>query len=448
MNRGDLLLPTICLGLFSTSCASQGNDNTLKNSRPNIIFIYADDWGYGDLSAHGHTGLRTPNLDQMIAEGTEFNQFNVCSPVSSSSRTAILTGHFPSRHNVHEHFASATMNANRGMPNYLDPSVTLLPRLLKEAGYKTAHYGKWHLTSAQTPNSPEPILYGYDDTKVFNGGGPQVEEGPQGYATALRTENCVNYTIDFIEQNKKGPFYVNLWLHESHQPIEPSPEMLAEYPDVAEPQRSYYSVITSADKQVGRLFDYLKSAGLEENTLVIFSSDNGPETPGLRSKNSVGVTGGQKGRKRSLFEGGVRVPFIVRMPGTVAAGEVDNTTMFAAVDMLPTLCSIAGVELPDGYMGDGEDVSDLFVGKEFAKTKPVLQYWQGNEAGDNWPRLGAKDNQWKLVSNFDGSRIELYDYLNDWSESNNVAAEHPEVVKQLLDEVMVYYNSLDLPHKR
>lgn len=444
------LLTILAVGLSVFSLSAQAAKlKELSNSKLNIIFIFADDWGYGDLSAHGHQGLKTPNLDKMIAEGTEFQQFNVCSPVCSSSRTAVMTGNFPSRHGMHEHIAGHELNAARGMPDYLDPSVVMLPRLLQQAGYKTAHYGKWHLSNTMTADvAPVPMDYGYDDTRVFNGSGPAVAGGPKDYHSSALTTNCVKYTIDFIKKHKDtSPFFVNLWIHESHQAIEPTPEQREPYKDVAEPQQSYYSVITSADAQLGKLFAYLKESGLDKNTLVLFSSDNGPESnANEKTWQSVGVTAGLRGQKRSLFEGGVKVPFIVRLPDYIPAGQLNKDSVIAAVDLLPTFCDIAGVKLPEGYKPDGEVVTKALQGSKYDRSKTILQYWQGNSSGNNWPRLSAKNTKWKLYTNFDKSKIELYDYKHDWAEENNLASQHPEIVEKLLAEAFEYYKSLNITH--
>ncbi|MDX9747543.1 MAG: sulfatase-like hydrolase/transferase [Paludibacter sp.] len=419
--------------------------NNLSNSRPNIIFIFADDWGFGDLGVHGHKGLKTPHLDKMASEGIDFHQFYVCSPVSSSSRTALITGQFPSRHLVHEHFAAPELNESRGMPNWLNPAVVTLPKLLKQSGYKTAHFGKWHLSSDGKAGTPLPVEYGYHESRVYNGAGPQVERGPAEYPTAIFTENSVNYTQDFIRANKNSPFFVNLWIHETHQPIEPSPEMRIPYKDVPEPQQSYYSVVSSADKHLGRLFQFLKDEGLDDNTLVVFSSDNGPEHNNAPTTwNSVGETAGLKARKRSLYNGGVKVPFIVRFPGVVPAGKVDSTTVLAAVDILPTLCDVAGVNLPEGYVSDGEKITDALIGKTFKRNKPIFQYWQGSAAGLNWPRLSVIDGKYKLLMTYDKSRIELYDHLNDWGEMVNLAEKEPSEVARLSEMCYSYYHSLPL----
>ncbi|MFI3331766.1 MAG: sulfatase-like hydrolase/transferase [Rikenellaceae bacterium] len=425
----------------------------LANSRYNIIFIFADDWGWGDLACHGHDVILTPNIDKLASEGIDFKAFNVGSPVSSASRTAVMTGNFPSRHGMHQHLAGANKNAAKQMPNYLDNTVTLLPKLLQSAGYKTAHYGKWHLGNISS--APEPMTYGYDDTRVYNGNGPNLDTGPTGYVTSEYTAQSVDATIAFITEHKYEPFFVNLWIHETHQDIEPLDEEREVYADIADPEQSYYSVVTAADKHIGRLMQALKDEGLDDNTLVIFSSDNGPETATSNSlKLSVGDTGGLKGRKRSLFEGGVKVPFIVRLPGVVPAGVVDDSTLLATVDLLPTFCSIAGVSLPEDYLPDGENISLALLGEDFTREKAMLHFWPGDddESLNLWPRLGAKDNKYKVLINYDMSRVELYDYKNDWGEENNLAegfvdslSEHKYTSKimELTDLAYEYFYSLD-----
>ena len=334
--------------------------------KPNIIFIYADDWGYGDLSLHGHPVITTPNLDRLASEGMNFKQFNVLNPVCSPSRVAVMTGHYPSRYSIHQHFADPELNRSRDMPDWLDPQAPMLPRLLKEAGYKTAHYGKWHLTNTGVYNPPLPVEYGYDESRVFNGPGPNV-----GVPTGISTGATVDFTMDFIQRAGNEPFFVNLWIHESHTVIDPPQDAKDAYAHVEEPYRSYYACISYADRELGRLFQFLKENNLEENTLVIFSSDNGPEVPNEDPTRityySRGSTAGLRGQKRSLHEGGVGVPFIVHWPGRVPAGQVDHVTNISAVDILPTFLSIAGIDLPDNYKPDGEDLSASFFGE------PVIQ---------------------------------------------------------------------------
>lgn len=204
------VLCLISVTVFCFSCQSnpkKTESSSPGNEKPNIIFIYADDWGYEDLSSHGSTFCRTPNIDKMAEEGMDFQNFSVCNPVCSPSRTAIITGHFPARHSVHGHFATVKSQIARGMPDWLDPNVVMLPRLLKEAGYTTAHYGKWHLSNTHVSDSPSPLEYGYDDYDAFN----VSSRFPQ-----MSADSTMTRTLSFIEKNKENPFYVNVWIHATH----------------------------------------------------------------------------------------------------------------------------------------------------------------------------------------------------------------------------------------
>lgn len=407
-------------------------------ARPNVLFVYADDWGWGDLACHGHPDLKTPNLDRLAREGTDFHQFTVCNPVCSPSRTAIVTGHFPARHGVHEHFASHQQNVARGMPDWLDPEVTLLPRLFKEAGYRTGHFGKWHLSGGGIEDAPLPAAYGYDDAAVWTGPGKDVFEGTtvadkvgtahDKVAASFLSAAAVEHAIRFIHSSKGCPFYINLWLHETHHLVAATEEDKEAYPNTAEPQRTYYSAVTRADRLVGTVLDTLEELGLTENTIVVFSSDNGPEdshpNPGDKFYYSVGDTGGLRGRKRSLYLGGVNTPFIVRWPGHVPAGRVDTTSVLSGVDVLPTLLAATGIPMPEGYEPDGVNALPAWCGKPFERTKPLFWQWRGTHAKEaNWPELGMRDGDWGLLMTEDGERVELYDLVKDRVQDKNVAAE-------------------------
>lgn len=418
--------------------------------QPNIVFIFADDWGWGDLSCHGNTWLSTPHLDRLAAEGIDFRQFNVLNPVCSPSRVAVMTEHSPARYCIHEHFARPEQNRNRGMPDWLDARAPTLPRLLKEAGYRTAHFGKWHLTNRETHGAPPPEAYGYDEARVFNGGA----EWP-----AAAVQATADDTVAFIEAHAGRPFFANVWLHEPHTPHVPTPESLARWQHLAERQRVYAAVITDGDDAVGKILTALRAAGVEKNTLVIFSSDNGPESPsprepatmrddhaavaGYDTSCSVGETGGLRGRKRSLFEGGVRVPFLIRWPGHAPAGLKNDTTVFTAVDLLPTLCAAAGVDLPAGYRGDGENLLAALDGKPVKRTRPILWQWRGKADGaDLWPRVAVRDGDWKLLLDPEADRAELYDLGDDRGEARNVASAHPAVVARLSALALEWRESL------
>ena len=448
MNSKYIGTTALCLGALVSACSSTNQEKKIAvNEKPNIIFIYSDDWGYEDLSSHGSTFCKTPNLDKMINEGIDFQNFSVCNPVCSPSRTAIMTGHFPARHSVHGHFATVKSHIQRGMPDWLDPKEVMLPRLLKEAGYTTAHYGKWHLTNTDVSDAPSPLEYGYDDFDSFN----VSNRFPQ-----MSADSTMTRTINFIEKNKEKPFFVNVWVHAVHTPHYPKANFLAQFPDLNEQQKVYAAVIAEADYEIGLLFAKLKELGLDEKTLVIFSSDNGPEItgsekskhsednstgPGYGTYYSVGETNGLKGRKRSLYAGGVRVPFIVRWPGVVPAGKINKTTPIAGVDMLPTFIELAGGTLPQEYKPDGESIVSLFKGEPY--TRKSIIYWQwlfANKNSDFWASLGIQDGEWKLLENKEFGRIELYNINTDWAEQENVAEQNPDKVKELqakLDEWVI-----------
>ncbi|MBT3194099.1 MAG: sulfatase-like hydrolase/transferase [Verrucomicrobia bacterium] len=440
---------TTCLAALLCAAALHASaERPNPPRRVNVIFLFADDWGWGDLSCHGHEHYKTPNLDKLASQGTEFTQFTVASGVCSPSRTAVMTGHYPARHSIHQHFAHPAHNRKCGMPDWLDPAAVMLPRLFQEAGYKTAHYGKWHLTNSGCDDAPWPKEYGYDDSGVFNGYGPGI---PASDATTY------DKTIEFMTKHKDEPFFINVWMHETHTPHFPKKEFLKDYEDLDEQHKVYAAIVAEADHGVGRILQALDELGLADNTLVVFSSDNGPERTGKRSPRdrlsddgdsilftyySVGSSGGLKGGKRSLYEGGIRVPFFVRWPGKVPAGKKNDTTVITAADLLPTFCKAADIELPRGYQPDGEDMLGAFLGKDVSRTKPIFWEWQGARAGNNWPRLAIRDGDWKLVMNHDGSRSELYNIPQDRAEQSNVAQAHPEIVQRLSKKVLAWKQTL------
>ena len=391
------------------------------------------------MSCHGHPWLKTPNLDRLAREGTDFQQFNVLNPVCSPSRSAVMTGHYPARYSVHQHFAAPAQNHERGMPDWLDPKAPTLPRFLNQAGYRTAHFGKWHLTNAQTEGAPKPEAYGYDESAVFNGGAGWPSAG---------LHDAAKDTARFIKVNRDKPFFINVWLHESHTPHVPTQESMEKWKHLDEQKQVYSAVITDGDNAVGTILDALKTEGLADNTLVMFSSDNGPEwtapkpgpkkfdpdaqVTGYDTYYSIGQTGGMRGRKRSLFEGGVRVPFIVRWPGHTPAGAKNDTTAFTAVDLLPTLCAAAGVTLPADYQGDGENLLATLEGNATKRNRPIFWEWLGNKTEpDWWPRLAVRDGDWKLVMTDDAKRVELHRLTDDRAEAADMAKDHPEVVARL-----------------
>ncbi len=430
MNRLNIvrLIATLLLSVV-TLCAATAN----ASERPNILFIFADDWGWGDLGCHGHPYVKTPNIDRLAKEGTDFHRFTVASGVCSPSRTAVMTGHFPARYNIDGHFAWVPSNAKRNMPDWLSPEAPLLTRFLQQTGYRTAHYGKWHLANDMIPDSPTPAAYGYDDYGAFNCSGEQMpwhEDADRASA--------------FIEKSvaEKKPFFINVWMHEPHTPFHTVPKYEWRFRDLDRADQIYASVLSHADDRVGRLLSTLDRLGIVDNTLVIFSSDNGPARAARPTEltlqydtatgagwgigASKGITGGRRGYKSSLFEGGIGVPFIARWPGKIAAGKVDEASLISAVDLLPTFCELAGVKLPADYDADGVSVVDVLKGEPMKKRQKPL-FWK---FGSRWPAQASKPNhwvswavvhgQWKLVANRDLSHVELFDITHDVTESNDL----------------------------
>ncbi|MFC1541201.1 sulfatase [Candidatus Latescibacterota bacterium] len=449
---GSFLMP----GLNHTAAAES------EPKKPNVIFIFCDDMGWGDLPCYGHKSvlahggwivrgeLKMPNLDRMAAEGTLFTRFYVNSGVCSPSRTGLMTGQFPGRLGIHDYLANSALNKERGMPDYVETSVPNVVKMLKNAGYRTGHFGKWHLGNGDY--YPNPEEYGIDVYK-------SCLDGPQKRVGS--TEMIADETIKFIESGGdvedvgKKPFFINAWLYDPHSPLRPTEEMMKVYDDLS-PRwgenkgalQVWYSVLTNIDVHVGRILDKLDSAGLSENTIVIFSSDNGPAealSPGTSHHAGAASTGPFRGHKRSLYEGGVREPFIVRWPGTTPAGKVDNTTVISAVDFLPSICALAGVVPLNEQALDGKNMSVALKGNSMVRSKPLM--WENRfpvngHISAKSPILAIMDGNWKLLMNPDRSRVELYDIPNDPSELNNCVNKYPDVVKRLSEQVLKWQTTL------
>ncbi len=433
----------LCLLLITTAKVSA------QNEQPNIIFIFGDDWGYGDLGCYGATEVATPNLDKLAAKGTKYTQFHTTSGVCSPSRASVITGKFPAENRVHGHFATEEKNIKRGMPNWLDETLPVyLPKMLQKAGYTTAHFGKWHLGGGGFPNgdtlAPQPKQYGYDETRVWNGNGP-TWKGDKHFPTTRYMDSdsvwvhsssrlAVDETIDFWKRNqeKDKPLFVNLWLKDPHTPLWPTDEQRAPYKDFSEDKETYYAVLTDADYHIGRLLDYLEKINAEENTLILFSSDNGPAAYG--PSKAAGSTAGLRGRKVDIFQGGVNVPFIAYQKGKTAVGKTDSTSVLSAVDLLPTFCELANIDLPKDYQPDGESFANIFNGETFQRTKPLFWDWRFSRPNskNQWAAGAVRFGDWKLLTNKDRTRTELYNIVHDPFEENNVAEEGIEKVKELL----------------
>lgn len=455
-------------GLFTPLAAAE---------RPNIIFILADDQGWGDVGYNGHPYARTPHIDRLAAEGTVVSQFYVNSPVCSPSRAAFMTGRYPAREGFHTITSAVDENRRRHIPDWLNPDVSTIADAFKAAGYVTAHFGKWHL--GRFNGAPEPAEYGFEVAAVVTGAGRMLEDYHKGDAAALArapkdsqgrlTQFTFDAGIDFVRAHRDRPFYLNVWAPLPHTPLRFSGDQLEVFanlpPDpghrafgpwmgkylgsALQPRvqmQTYLAALACLDENIGRLLAVLKELGLEENTIVVFSSDNGPEDQVWFNAGNAGMgsPGPFRGRKRSLYEGGVRVPFVARWPGHIPAGHVDRTSIMSGVDLLPTLASLAGVR-PAGTDIDGENLSSVLLGRPAPRQRPLFWEWLFDVAGDDKylpPPLAVRDGPWKLYVDYAGATVELYDVTRDPSELVNLAGRHPDVAGRLTAEVKGWAKSL------
>lgn len=422
-------------------------------TKPNIIFILADDMGWGDLNCYGNTRIHTPNLDRLAMTGTLFEQFYVCGSVCSPSRAAFMTGRFPAEVAVHGAVGSPDANKAKGITDWLDPELPNVPSSLKQAGYATAHFGKWHLGVGA--KAPKPDAYGIDDHRTWHGvtGTPNWEMDPAEF-WPKSNELLADETIRFMRANKDKPFFVNVWSLIPHAPLNPSEVQMKAYEHLdwgrgiphRNAQTIYFASITDLDTQVGRIMREVDKLGIRDKTMIIFSSDNGPEVISSTAAGhaAAGSAGPFRGRKRSLYEGGVREPFIACWPGHIPAGRIDKTSVLCGGDLLPTACKLAGIPSPANT--NGEDVSDILLGASRARTKPVMWEWRfsigGAEPFHQSPTLAIRDGDWKLLINHDKTRAELFNVPADPRELKDEATSHPEIVERMSAQVLAWKKTL------
>ncbi|MEM8913896.1 MAG: sulfatase-like hydrolase/transferase [Planctomycetota bacterium] len=416
---------------------------------PNIVFMFADDLGYADLACYGHPYARTPALDQLANDGTRFTRFYVSGVTCCPSRTGFMTG----------------LHAAR-FPKYpagygFSGQVTVT-ELLKTKGYRIGHFGKWHIG----PDVGQD--YGVDDY------GPEDHSkgDPRG-----RDASIFDAAVDFIRTNADRPFYMNVWGHITHYAVNAPDDQVADFGDVKVDRtdfsktmqhkfdeceqiggsidagmREYLAEVHALDSHVQRVLQTIDEMGLRDNTIVVFSSDHGPAPVLLvggkkgakeYSANMLGYAGVLRGGKHTQYEGGVRVPFIVRWPGHVKAGRVDRKSVLSGLDWLPTLCAIARVDrLPEQL--DGEDVSAAWFGEDRVRESPL--FWRTSSAGAGPSML---DGHWKFhLGATRRPKVELYDLSTDPSESQNVADQHADVVSQLLTKTETWVSGLPKEYQK
>lgn len=426
--------------------------------RPNIILLMADDLGWGDPGFNGGAIIQTPQLDVMASASLKFNRFYSAAPVCSPTRGSCLTGRHPFRYGVRF--------ANGG---HMLPEEITLPEILRDAGYATGHFGKWHLGtltpeySGQKDREPEknyatpgmngfdewfstefavgtwdpyeisslhPALKGVVDTRaLYWHNGVNLKQPLQGDDSRIIMDEAIPFMERAVAAAK--PFFTVIWFHAPHAPVVGGPDYRARYASYDAEAQHYYAAVTALDEQVGRLRSTLRTLNVAQNTMVFFCSDNGPEGD-VPEQRSVGLAGPFRGRKRSLFEGGVRVPGLLEWPGHVTAGASTNYPAVTS-DYLPTILEVLGLKLPDDRPLDGLSLMPVLRDGREERSTPIAFETLG-KAGSietrNSPATALTDNRYKLLTDFSDSGEEdmLFDLLADPGETENLASTMPDQV--------------------
>ena len=451
------LLTTLLLGVLCSASRAE-------IARPNIVLIMIDDLGWTDLHCQGNKRLDTPHIDRLAKQGMRFTDAYAAAPVCSPTRAAIMTGRSPARLQLTNHITTREFTpknakvADAKTRMHLPLEYDTLPERLKRAGYTTGFFGKWHLAGVPRRHGRGLVKYypehqGYD----VNIGGC-AHGGPPSFFDPYRIHNLkdrkkgeylpdrlADEVIGFIQKNKAKPFFVTLWNYTVHWPMQAPNALVEKYkkrkgPGIKDPR---YAAMTEAmDASVGRILKTLSNEGLDKNTLVVFTSDNGA---------FLGVADLRPLRlgKGYLYEGGIRVPFIVRWPGVVKPGTI-NRTPIISTDLFPTLLAAAGVK-PKRETLDGENLLPVWNGTGKLKRK-AIHFHYPNYAWHADNRLGAaiRSGNHKLILRFEDSSIELYDLSQDLSERHNLAAKQPKLAARLRKELEAWLKETkaEMPKRR
>jgi len=408
--------------LAMPGCALAGEKRPAR--RTNIVLILVDDLGYGDLSSYGAKDMKTPNLDRLIAGGMRFDNFYANCPVCSPTRASLLTGRYPDMVGVPGVIRTHQKN-NWG---YLSPKVALLPKLLKRAGYHTAIVGKWHL-GLESPNTPNER--GFDHFHGFLGDMMDdyynhcrhginymrvndKEIDPKGHATELFSQ----WAIDYIKERAKSkpPFFLYLAYNAPHTPIQPPKDWLKREKGISEKRARLVALIEHLDDGIGKVLAALKEFGESDNTLVIFTSDNGGQL-------SVGANNGPlNGGKGGMYEGGIRVPMCAVWPGKIKPGSRSNRVALT-MDLFPTICEAGGVDID--YEIDGRSILPALLGKG-QPTEERFLFWVRREGGGYGGRAyyAVRYGDWKLLRNSPFEPLQLYTLKDDPQEKQPSGKKH------------------------
>ncbi len=429
-----LLLPLLVLTLASKAA-----------DRPNLVVIMADDLGWRDLHGYGNSRVDTPALDQLAAEGMRFTQGYAASPVCTPTRAAMMTGQAPARLRITNHapghpdgftIKGSTLQEAENLRHLPLAAVTVAERL-SAAGYATAHVGKWHLSyvrRGETGLAEKDLRPEHQGFDVNVGGGDNG--GPPSYFAPYRIaaladgregeylpERLADEAIAFMRQHKDRPFYLNWWPYSVHYPMQAREALIAKYRQrkgLKDPV--YAAMIEAMDTVIGRFLKALDEAGLRDNTLVLFKSDNG----GYNGDNRP-----LRGFKGMLYEGGIRVPWIVRWPGRVKPGTTEATPVIS-MDCYPTLLEVAGLPPTENHPLDGRSLLPLLT-QSPGFERDTLYFHYPNYAFHQQNRLGSalREGPYKLIRYDDDGSLELYDLSNDLGEKRNLAGQSPDLARRL-----------------
>lgn len=401
--------------------------------QPNVVVVITDDQGYGDLSIHGNDKLSTPNLDSIAQDGVQFTQFHV-NPVCSPTRASLMTGRYYYRTGVVDTYLGRSM---------MHSDETTVAELLKGNGYRTGLFGKWHLGDCYPLRS---IDQGFEESLNCTGGGLTQPSDPPGntyFDPMLRhngkwekrkgycTDIFMNAALEFIEANRSRPFFTYIATNAPHDPLQIDSAYVDPFlkKGVAEREAKIYGMVKNIDDNVGRLKAKLKQLKLEDDTIVIYLTDNGPQSPRYNAN--------MRGMKTTVYEGGLRVPFFVRWPSKLRAGG-KIPQMAAHIDIMPTLLEACGTKLPKDLKIDGRSLMPLMEGKSSEwKPRTLFFQWHRGDRPNPHQNAAASDGRWKLVEG-----KELYDLQADPGESTNLATKHPEIATKLRNEYDAWFRDV------
>ena len=438
-------------------------ENTRADDRPNMIFVMSDDQGWGDVAYNGHPILKTPHLDSMAESGLRFDRFYAGASVCSPTRASCLTGRNNWRMDI-----NGPLAADEG---HLPATEITLAEVLTEQGYATGHFGKWHVGGfdAETagPHVMPPWHAGFQEcfsthnvlrtfnpyNKLGKGGikacywhnGRNIPLTEARQEASLQGDDAaivMNKAITFIQQQSNKPFLAFIWFHNVHTPLGKNPDLMAQYSGCSDQEQIYFSNITAVDKQIGRLRAALQECNIANNTMVWFTSDNGPNLKGKKNPKiaiaqngkfaytALGSTGAFRGWKRDCYEGGLRVPGILEWPSRI---KKPRRTDFPAVtsDYFPTALAAVGLPLPDNRTYDGINLLPIIEQEAIYKRPPIGFHCNGMEAWTSTPYKIVRSIKNKKKEDLDW---ELYDLIQDPFEEHNLATSKPALVKKMAAE--------------